>query len=378
MKTLLKNGTIIIDQYTTVYGSILFDEKILECYSNLDESLADEVIDVTGLYVQPGFIDTHMHGAVGKDFIIGKDAVEPVGVSILEDGTTGFLASLTVLSHEEELETLKSLNGATSSGAKFIGVHMEGPYLSKEYKALMDERYLRDPSIQEVEEMLQANPNIKTMTIAPEREGMDKLIRYLVSKNIIPMIGHTACSAKEALHACSLGAKGFTHLYNAMSPHRHRDPGCATAALASSVYKEFIMDGFHNDEITIQATWKRLGPREIIMITDSMLGKGMPDGEYTFSGLKCRKTNKTVQVIDTGRIAGSAIGMNDAARYIHENCYASRNSIVEVGCINPTKLLGLKDRGTLEIGKASDIAVFNDNYDTQMTFVDGKLKYKRG
>lgn len=380
MKTLLKNGKIIIDGQREIHsGDILFDEtEIINFGEHLEEKEDYEVIDVCGCIIQPGFIDIHMHGAIGKDFVIGKEAVNPVGISLLQDGTTGFLASLTVLSHEEELKVLKSLKDATSEGAEYLGVHMEGPYLSKEYKALMNETYLRNPVISELDEMLEANPNIKVMTIAPEREGMEEFIPYLVRKSIVPMIGHTASSAKEALRGLDLGAKGFTHLYNAMSQHTHRNPGCVTAALEhKNSYKELIMDGFHNDVEVVKASWRILGPEEIIMITDCMLGKGMPDGEYTFSELRCKKVGNTVRVIETGRIAGSAISMNDAARFVKDNCNATARDIVQIGCVNPANLLKLDHVGTLNIGNKANIAVFDDNYDTKMVYVNGERKWQK-
>ena len=380
MKTLLKNGKIIIDGQREIHsGDILFDETgIINFGEHLEEKEDYEVIDVCGCIIQPGFIDIHMHGAIGKDFVIGKEAVNPVGISLLQDGTTGFLASLTVLSHEEELKVLKSLKDATSEGAEYLGVHMEGPYLSKEYKALMNETYLRNPVISELDEMLEANPNIKVMTIAPEREGMEEFIPYLVRKSIVPMIGHTASSAKEALRGLDLGAKGFTHLYNAMSQYTHRNPGCVTAALEhKNSYKELIMDGFHNDVEVVKASWRILGPEEIIMITDCMLGKGMPDGEYTFSELRCRKVGNTVRVIETGRIAGSAISMNDAARFVKDNCNATARDIVQIGCVNPANLLKLDHVGTLNIGCKANIAVFDENYHTEMVYVNGERKWQK-
>ena len=381
MKTLLKNGKLIIDGQREIHsGDILFDETgIINFGEHLEEKEDYEVIDVCGCIIQPGFIDIHMHGAIGKDFVIGKEAVNPVGISLLQDGTTGFLASLTVLSHEEELKVLKSLKDATSEGAEYLGVHMEGPYLSKEYKALMNETYLRNPVISELDEMLEANPkNIKVMTIAPEREGMEEFIPYLVRKSIVPMIGHTASSAKEALRGLDLGAKGFTHLYNAMSQHTHRNPGCVTAALEhKNSYKELIMDGFHNDVEVVKASWRILGPEEIIMITDCMLGKGMPDGEYTFSELRCRKVGNTVRVIETGRIAGSAISMNDAARFVKDNCNATARDIVQIGCVNPANLLKLDNVGTLNLGNKANIAVFDDNYNTKMVYVNGVRKWQK-
>ncbi len=381
MSTLLKNAHIVLDDRNEIEKGCLLIEGgfIQEVFDHEADIEADEAEDMSGLTLYPGFIDPHNHGAMGKDFICGAEAVSAVSEDAVKDGTTAFLASLTVLSHEGELEALKSLAGAKADKAVCLGIHMEGPYLSKEYKALMDERYLRDPSIEELNEMIEASSNrIRTMTVAPERKGMDAFIPYLCKKGIIPMIGHTACTCQQALQARTWGAKGFTHLYNAMSQHTHRNPGCATAAfLADDMYKEMILDGFHTDTDVVRMTYKEMGPEQIIMITDAMLAKGMKDGVYTFSGLKCRKEGIHVRVVETGRIAGSAFGMIDAVRFVSDLVHPSPIEICAMTSHNAAVLLKDEGRGNLNKNARADIAVLDDQLNVIETYVAGRSVYRR-
>lgn len=381
MRTLLKNAHIVLDDRNEIEkGSLLIEEgRIQDVFDHAADIEAEMTEDMSGMTLYPGFIDPHNHGAMGKDFISGAEAVKAVSEDAVKDGTTAFLASLTVLSHEEELKVLKSLAEAETDKAVCLGIHMEGPYLSAQYKALMDERYLRDPSIEELNEMIEASSNrIRTMTVAPERKGMDAFIPYLCEKDIVPMIGHTACTCQKALEAQAWGAKGFTHLYNAMSQHTHRNPGCVTAAfLADDMYKEMILDGFHTDTDVVRMTYKEMGPEQIIMITDAMLGKGMKDGEYTFSGLKCRKEGIHVRVIETGRIAGSAFGMIDAVRFISDLVHPSPKELCAMTSHNAAVLLKDESRGNLNRNARADIAVLDDQLNVVQTFAAGKSVYRR-
>lgn len=379
MRYLLSNAHIVLDDHTEILnGSILIEDGMVSKIFPQAESLPEaENIDLDGKTIFPGFIDLHIHGAMGYDFITGGKAVEVASDNLAKDGTTAFLASLTVLSPKQTLETLESLKIHHETGATCLGVHMEGPYLSKEYKALMDERYLRDPSIEEMAEMITAsNHTIKTMTVAPELNGMDTFIPYLVSQNIIPMIGHTAATCQEALKGLAWGAKGFTHFYNAMSQHTHRNPGCVTAGfLATDNYKEMISDGFHTDQDVVRMTYKYLGPKQIILITDAMLGKGLNDGDYIFSGLNCHKEGIHVRVKETGRIAGSAFGMIDAFRFIKQLVNPSAPELCALSSGNAAKLIGDNKRGNLHEGSYADIVIMDKNDQILATLNHGKPIY---
>lgn len=383
MKTLIKNADLILDSWSEMPGaSLLIEDGFVSAVYGTGETcpeVADEVIDCNGDTVYPGFIDLHVHGACGRDFIQGKESVGPASLNMAEDGTTAFLTSLTVESPEDTLATLESLSQHREEGAVCLGVHMEGPYLSVQYKALMDERYLRDPSIEELQEMIEASHHtIRTMTVAPERKGMREFIPQLVKDHIIPMIGHTACTCEEAEQAHLLGARGFTHLYNAMSQHTHRDPGCVTAAfLHDDMIKELIPDGFHTDAKVVEMTYRCLGPYQIMMITDAMLGKGMPDGDYVFSGLNCHKEGVHVRVKETGRIAGSAFGMIDGFRFMSDLVHPSKPEMCALSSGNAARLLQDPTRGNLRPGARGDIAILSPALQVQRTMVAGKTVYQR-
>lgn len=384
MSLLIKNCRIISDGEYSLLGSVVVDNQkiiaILPEGSTLPD--CDEVIDGKGYSLLPGMIDIHLHGSYGVDFIRDPQKnVEIVSKGLPSEGTTSFMASLTVVSHEELCGLLEDYKNVIQpeNGSIFLGVHSEGPYLSKEYKALMDETYLRDPSLEELKDMLEsAGHCLKIMTIAPERNGMEVFIPEAISKDITLMIGHTACTCEEAKKALELGVTGFTHLYNVMTQHQHRSPGAVTAAfLHPQAYCELIVDGFHTHPDTVRATWKLLGPKQITLITDAMLGKGMKDGEYVFSNLHCRKRGSTVQVIETGRIAGSCITMIDAIKNMRKYTDCTINDIVQMACINPSIVAKVNDtKGSIEVGKDADLILLDDEWNLQMTFIQGKLVYQ--
>ncbi len=384
MRFLIKDVKIYSGSERGFYGGMMInDDKIERVYKEAEMASAEyenvKVISGEGKNLLPGLIDIHIHGSYGYDFIRDpQTAIEHVAKGLVQEGTTSFLSSLTVLSHEELCSLLNEYAYVVQSAdnAHFLGVHSEGPYLSKDYKALMDERYLRDPSISECKEMQEAAHGlIKIMTMAPERKNTKELMAAF--PDISFMIGHSAASCDVALNALTYGAKGFTHLYNAMSQHSHRAPGCVTAAfLADHAYCELIADGFHVNPYVIQATWKILGAKRIILITDAMLGKGMPDGDYVFANAACRKSRNTVQVKATGRIAGSAITMLDAIKNMHKYCHCHLEDLVQMACVNPSVIAGVnQSKGTLEKGKDADFILLEDDLSLISTYVMGKEVY---
>ena len=389
MKKIIYNGTIVADgktQYDQGY-IVITDDKITavgkeDGYKQYVDNNV-EFIDTNGLFVLPGFIDIHLHGAKGKNLIEAtQEAVATVAKNIVKDSCTSFMASLTVVSLAQMLTNIDRYASmeANEAGANLLGVHAKGPYISKEYKALMDERYIKDPSIVEFTKMLDhAKGRLKIMTVAPELKDMPKFIAYAVSKDVVIMLGHTNATAKDVSNAVKAGASGFTHLYNAMSQHLHRDPGCVTGAMIETdTFAELICDGFHVNEEVVLATYKQFGAKRIVMITDAMLGKDMPDGEYIFSGLRCEKVGKHVRVKATGRIAGSAYGMNDMVKSMLNICHCSIKEIVQMTCINPSIVAKVDNhKGSLAPGKDADIILMDHEADIKRTFVRGKLAYAK-
>lgn len=388
MKTLIHHACVIADGYREIAcGGVLVENgRILALFEESEFSARVqedcEIIDAQGGMLTPGFIDIHIHGAAGEDLISGKaEAAEAVSRNVAADGCTAFMASLTVVSHAQLLEILSGLAQVKSlPGAAMLGIHSEGPYLSPDYKALMDDRYLRDPSLKELQEMLQAAAGrLKIMTVAPERQGMESFIQAAVQSGMTVMVGHTAATSRDVHRASLAGAAGFTHLYNAMSQHLHRDPGTVTGAfLEEGMKAELIADGFHVDPEIVRMTWKHMGAQRLVLITDAMLGKGMPDGDFQFSGLHCRKQGQHVRVVETGRRAGSAIGMNDAVRMMEQMCGCTPRELVQMACVNPAALAQVSDhKGALAAGMDADLALFDKNWQCQRTMVEGNWVFQR-
>ena len=385
MSTLcITNCTLVVDGNTTIdNGSILIEDgKIVRVGSG--DFGCSNCIDGQGQYVMPGMIDVHIHGAMGHDFIDGtQESIDVVSRNVLQDGCTSFFASLTVESHEKTLEILRGLGNCIqpNGGANYLGIHAEGPFLSCKYKALMIEEYLRDPNISEFDEMvIAANGKLKYMTIAPERKGSEEMIAHALNKGVYCMVGHTDSRVDDVIKAYKAGAKGFTHLYNAMSQHTHREPGTVTGAfLMDGMYAELVCDGFHVDPYVVKVTYDAFGPKRMTLITDAMLGKDMPDGPYTFSSLNCIKKGKTVQVKETGRISGSCIGMIDALKNVIKFTGCSMNDVVQMACVNPSVLAQVANsKGTLEVGKDADVVMLSKDLDVVMTIVNGNIVYNKG
>ncbi|MDR1143926.1 MAG: N-acetylglucosamine-6-phosphate deacetylase [Spirochaetaceae bacterium] len=379
---LLRGADLFCDERTVYPGADLYieEDKILSInHAPPWEKGSYTALELGGLKVFPGMIDIHIHGALGKDFTRdGQEAVDAVSHDVLKDGVTGYCASLTVLSHAKNLEVLQALGKAKtpSGGARFLGIHNEGPFISKEYKALMDERYIRKPDIREMEEMIRAAGGaLSLMTYSPSYENSGELVRAGEKNRVKMMIGHSAATCAETVQALDQGAAGYTHFYNAMSPHHHRNEGVVTAGLTDPRgFAELIADTVHITGRVLGFTYKILTSRRIILVTDAMPGKSMPDGPFMFSGLGAVKKGSKAFVKDTGRIAGSVIGMNTALRNMSALSGAGDAELVEMACVNPARLLNrFEEIGSIAPGKKADIAVFNERYDPVLTMVNGKI-----
>jgi N-acetylglucosamine-6-phosphate deacetylase len=383
-KIVIQAGKLVCDEKTVMENGFLYvEDGIIQgiAQDNLWQSKDALLIDCSPYIVFPGLIDIHIHGAMGRDFVEGsQEVVTAVSRDVLKDGVTAYVASLTVVSHERMLEILESLSQAVApiDGARYLGIHAEGPYISKEFKALMNELYIREPDVNEFAQMIEsAEGKLLQMTYSPHFDTSGSLLELATKYEVKMMIGHSEASCQQALDALTKGASGFTHFYNAMSGHHHRKEGVVTAGfLAEESYAEIIADTVHVSPAVLKFTYDLLGSKKLILITDAMPGKSMADGTFYFSDLESIKKEGKAYVKATGRLAGSVIGLNEALYNMKEICGCDTLQLVEMACINPAKLLGLNDCGSLTVGKRADIAVFNENYDCVMTLVAGEMVFR--
>lgn len=388
MKSVFLSKVVVVDGTTEINSAaIVVEQGVIQHVGKQDDDIILQMIndptvtvhDYSEYTIIPGFIDMHTHGGAGVDFIEPSlEKVEKVATTLASEGVTSFCTSTMVLSPEEEKELLTKLGSITAiTHARNLGIHLEGPHMNPKYHAMMDLRYLRNPDIQEMKENIKlSNNRLLMITMAPELEGSKEFIEFCSKQNITVMLGHSNATTQEALNALEYGAKGFTHLYNAMSQHTHRNPGMVTAALDSKGYCELIVDGYHIDPKVVKVTYDIIGPDRLMLITDAMPGKKMGDGPVTFGRIACEVKDKKAFMVGSDRIAGSTIGMDDALRNMMKYTGCSLKDAVKMSSVNASKCLGVEDTiGSLHPNKFADFVVLDDEYQVMSTFLEGKRTF---
>ena len=337
---------------------------------------ADEAVDGGGRDLLPGFIDVHCHGAYGYDFLKEPEqCVAAFEKNAPKEGCTAYLASLAPDTQEHLVRAMEQYRDLSAGkGAECLGVHMEGCHVSPDYPGAMRKECITPPDLCGFKELIDASGGrIRQVTIAPEREGAMELIRYGASHHISMMLGHSAADPGVAHTAVLNGAKGLTHMYNAMGQHEHRQPGLVTAGfLYDSLLCELIADGFHVAPAVVAATYKLLGDR-IVLITDSTMLRGMPDGTYEFMGYQVQKDGISARIENTGTIAGSVVGMCDVVKTFSEITGCSLNEIVRAASVNPAVIAGCQDRkGRLRPGYDADMVLLDAERNVVMTWAGGE------
>ncbi|MEG0093220.1 MAG: N-acetylglucosamine-6-phosphate deacetylase [Erysipelotrichaceae bacterium] len=363
MKTLIYNGHLIIDGNKEIpNGCVLIEnKKIIGIYANEIDLKVDQRIDALGNYVIPGLLDMHTHGSLGYDFNdCSREEIDKISDYFISEGVTGFLASLVCEKEDDYASILKRYEDVTSPN--LIGIHMEGPFLNIEQKAVMKEDCLRNPDEREWKHYLEISSKIKSMSIAPELTNANRIIQDATNKGIIINIGHSSASCEEAQLAQNYGATGITHLYNAMSQHLHRSPGIVTAAFLSNYMCELIVDGFHIHKDIIKATYQNIGRNRIILISDANPCKGLADGNYSFSGKNIIIKQGEATVKETGRIAGSTLSMAQACRNMIKYCNCDIKDVVQMAAVNPGLQYHLL-QGKLAIGYEGNAVIVNKEFE---------------
>lgn len=362
MKTMIRNARVLVHaQWCVKEEAVLIEDgTILDIASECELPHAEQVIDAEGLYLAPGLLDTHTHGIGGFDFnTCTAQAIEEIIALEHAEGVTGFLASLVVENHAMTMERLQLLDSQVTDS--LLGIHLEGPFLNPKQKAVMKEEFLRLPDIEEFRQFLRVSSHVSSMTIAPELPDAQRLIKEGTRQGIVMNIGHSMADAQQVMQAQRNGAKGITHLYNAMSQHEHRNPGVVTGALLSDLMCELIVDGFHVHPDVVHATYRALGDDRIILISDANPYKAVADGEYPFSGKNIVIQDGKATVKETGRIAGSTLAMNTALRNMCRYTGCSVESAVRMAAYNPARLYGWK-KGSIEPGYDADLMLMDDAF----------------
>lgn len=325
---------------------------------------------VDDVIVLPGFIDLHVHGGGGADVMGGGEAIDTVARTHARNGTTAILAT-TVTAARSELEAAlapvgRAIANRTPGCARVLGVHLEGPYInSKKLGAQPDDA--RGANMGELQALNEIAP-IKVVTLAPEMVGHMEFVRDLQRRGIVVQCGHTAGSYEHGVAALLAGAKGFTHLFNAMSPFQHREPGMVGAALAHADYSEIIPDLIHVHPGAIRAALRSIP--YLYCVTDSTAAAGMPDGEYRLGTHRVTKCMGGVRLAD-GTLAGSTLTMDQALRNLVKIGLDVADAARRLSTY-PANHLGLTDRGRLEQGAYADMVVLTPDLQVKAVYVEGE------
>lgn len=329
--------------------------------------------------VVPGFIDRHVHGAGGADGMDGTtESLSVISKNLIKEGTTSFCVTTMTQSEKNILRALNAVKGYKSIYAKVLGVHLEGPFIAEKYKGAQPEEYIKKPDKRLMGRFLEASGNkIKIVTLAPEKDGAKELIEFLSGKGVVCSAGHTESAFEIINKAVNSGLSSITHTFNAQTPLHHREAGVVgSALLIDELYCELICDLVHVCKEAVQILVKNKPKDKVILITDSMRAKHLPDGESELGGQKVFVKNGEARLSD-GTLAGSVLKMNEAIKNMVEKVGVDFCTAVDYATVNPAKSLNLFDKiGSISVGKSADFAVLDDNFNVNATIINGEVVYK--
>lgn len=374
MKAII-NGKIITESKIIKNKILLFDDKIIGFCDKVEEDI--DVIDAKGLYISPGLIDIHVHGSCNCDVMDKSiESIKTIGNGIKENGVTSFLPTTMTMSKEDiykSLDTIRECINIKYNGAQILGAHLEGPFINSKYKGAQSDKFIQPPNFPFIENYIDI---IKIISYAPEVDENFNFTKEIKSKtDIILSIAHTNATYEEATLAIKFGASNITHLFNAMTPLSHREMGVVGAALTSDVYCEIICDNIHVDPRLYQFVLNNKGKDKVILITDCMRAGCMANGKYDLGGQDVFVKDGAAR-LSTGNLAGSVLNLNKAVYNFMKNTDLSINEAINLASINPAKSINMnKTKGSLEINKDADIALFDDEMNCYMSIACGEIIY---
>jgi len=386
------NGRIITPSGIIPEGTVLIRGDTIASVgkNNIDFPGAIE-IDAKGKYVSPGFIDIHVHGGGGYDFMDGtEEAFLKVAETHARYGTTSMLPTTLTGSKEQILNTLavyEKANNLNKKGSQFLGIHLEGPYLAMNQRGAQDPRYIRDPDPGEYNEIVNSSSFIKRWSAAPELKGAIEFGRFIKSRGILPAIAHTDAIYEEAEEAFRNGYTLATHFYSAMSGVTRRNAfryaGVVEAGyLIDEMDVEIIADGVHLPAPLLKLVYKIKGAERTALITDAIRAAAMPPGEYVLgninTGMKIISEDGVAKLPDRSSFAGSIATADRLVRTMIHTAGISLVDAITMISATPARIIGVSEKkGALSAGKDADIVLFDQDINISMTIRKGEIIYTR-
>lgn len=370
-------------------GKILDPEKLF-----FDEQgYADHSVDCHGCIVAPGFIDVQMNGGYGIDFSQDSKDVDSgvsfVAKKILEHGVTSFCPTLVTSPpdvYRKVLPQIKVHNGG-KHGAGVLGVHLEGPFISLEKKGAHPEQFLRTFSsggLHDLKETYGSLDNVAMVTLAPELANSQSVVRELSQRGITVSLGHSVANLSQAEEAVQHGASFITHLFNAMLPFHHRDPGIVGLLTSDqvpagrTVYYGMIADGIHTNPAALRIA-HRAHPKGLVLVTDAITAMGLPPGRHTLGQQVIEIQGLHAYVAGTKTLSGSIATLDMCIRHFKQASGCSVEEALEAASLHPAQLLGISDKkGSLDYGSDADLVMLDDGLNVKATYISGEEVWRLG
>jgi N-acetylglucosamine-6-phosphate deacetylase len=371
-------------------GRLIFPERVVEGFSLRVEAGkiaalgreipidGEEVIDLEGNFLAPGFIDLHVHGAVGRDAMEGTtDAFRAICEYHASGGTTSLLLTTVTATLDEIARVLGAIERARALIPQLDGAHVEGPFISPQKHGAQRLDFICEPEADLVRQFLAHSAIIKRVTLAPELPGALELIEQLTGRGIKASGGHSDAWEEEAVAGFERGMRQVTHTFNCMSSMRHRGrervAGLLEFALSEpAIFCELIADGHHVSATLMRMLYRAKGAAGICLVTDAIAGAGLPDGSlFSFFGNDCVVEKGACWLADRSVLAGSAARMIDLVRRMVHEVGTPVHEAVRMATETPARSMGWKSRGALEIGRDADLVVLTPDLEVVGTFCGG-------
>ncbi len=390
MNTVIRNAKLVQDGRITRCDLYIQDGKITNVLPPGKGWGAEEEIDADGFYLSHGFIDIHVHGGGGYDFMDGtREAWDGVRRLHLQHGTTGIVATTLAATMEEMTAAARMYNACRDElgdGARLLGLHMEGPYLAPAQSGAQDPAFIRGPIPQEYEKLVELCPDIRRWTVAPELEGAFAMGDYLKKHGVRSSIGHSDATYAQVKEAMAHGFTHVTHLYSAMSTVT-RQGGFRRGGVVESAYvlpeltSEVIADGCHLPAELLQMAYRFIGPDRLALVTDAMRAAGQTEGESILGSLSKGQRviieDGVAKMPDRKAFAGSVCTTDRLARTMMRLAGATLMDTVKMLTETPARIMGLEDvTGRVESGRAADLVLFDENINICMVLTDGRVRWE--
>lgn len=382
--TLFCNARLIMP--TGIYpGEVLTEGETITAVAlngTLERPAGCQVVDAEGLYLSPGFIDIHTHGAGGYNFMDGPEAIYGACRAHMLHGTTTILPTTVTGSRQELLDYVELFNSIElqKPGCPTIhGLHLEGPYFAASQAGAQNPEYLRPPQPEEYEQVLARTKRIRRWSFAIELPGSQQFLRRLREEGIISSLAHSDATCQDVFRSYENGLACLTHFYSCMATVRRvnawRIAGAIEAGyLLDDLYVEAIADGCHLPAELLQLIYKVKGPDRVCLVTDSMQAAGMPDGEYTLGGLPVIKEDGVAKLADRSAFAGSVATTDRLVRTVCRLTDAPLWQAVKMASLTPAKLLRIDgETGSIGQGKRADLLLFDEDIQIKKVMVRGSF-----